>query len=101
MQAATCRTSQRSDPRDRPEHEERAPSPYFPYFTVGQNRPYSASWRRVTTRSERSYSVTRHEDPALKARVLAALGDARSVLNVGAGTGSYEPADRCVIAVEP
>jgi hypothetical protein len=32
---------------------------------------------------------------------LAALGDARTVLNVGAGTGSYEPADRYVLAVEP
>jgi methyltransferase family protein len=33
--------------------------------------------------------------------VLAALGDARTVLNVGAGAGSYEPADRDVVAVEP
>jgi SAM-dependent methyltransferase len=32
---------------------------------------------------------------------LAALGDARTVLNVGAGTGSYEPADRWVLGVEP
>ena len=30
-----------------------------------------------------------------------ALGEARSILNVGAGTGSYEPADRSVVAVEP
>jgi SAM-dependent methyltransferase len=49
----------------------------------------------------RSYSVTRGEDPAVKARVLAALGDTRSVLNVGAGAGSYEPVSRRVIAVEP
>jgi SAM-dependent methyltransferase len=49
----------------------------------------------------RSYSLTRHEDPAIKARVVAALGEARSVLNVGAGTGSYEPTDRRVIAIEP
>jgi hypothetical protein len=33
--------------------------------------------------------------------VLAALGDARTVLNVGAGAGSYEPRDREVVAVEP
>jgi SAM-dependent methyltransferase len=33
--------------------------------------------------------------------VWAALGDARTVLNVGAGTGSYEPRDRDVTAVEP
>lgn len=31
----------------------------------------------------------------------AALGDARTVLNVGAGAGSYEPTDRHVLAVEP
>ena len=37
----------------------------------------------------------------LAARIWAALGDARTVLNVGAGTGSYEPADRWVLAVEP
>src|SRR6185437_16041754 len=34
-------------------------------------------------------------------QVWAALGDAKTVLNVGAGTGSYEPSDRAVIAVEP
>ncbi len=47
------------------------------------------------------YARTRREDPAVKARLVAALGDARSVLNVGAGTGSYEPADRLVIPLEP
>ena len=35
------------------------------------------------------------------AHVERALGDARSVLNVGAGSGSYEPVDRDVTAVEP
>jgi SAM-dependent methyltransferase len=45
--------------------------------------------------------VTRRTEPRIGARVWAALGDARSVLNVGAGTGSYEPSDRDVIAVEP
>jgi SAM-dependent methyltransferase len=33
--------------------------------------------------------------------VHAALGEARTVLNVGAGSGSYEPRDRWVLAVEP
>lgn len=47
------------------------------------------------------YSGTRREDPQLFDRVLGALGDARSVVNVGAGTGSYEPHDRFVVAVEP
>ena len=49
----------------------------------------------------RSYGVTRGEDPRLRERIHAALGDARTVLNVGAGTGSYEPRDRAVLAVEP
>ena len=48
-----------------------------------------------------NYSDFRHADPRIEARVWAALGDARSVVNVGAGTGSYEPSDREVIAVEP
>jgi uncharacterized protein (DUF1330 family)/ubiquinone/menaquinone biosynthesis C-methylase UbiE len=48
-----------------------------------------------------SYATTRKEDPALRAAIHAALGDACSVLNVGAGAGSYEPTDRQVIAVEP
>lgn len=47
------------------------------------------------------YSRLRAEDPALRAAIHAALGDARTVLNVGAGAGSYEPADRHVLAVEP
>jgi SAM-dependent methyltransferase len=48
-----------------------------------------------------TYSVTRRTEPRIAAQVWAALGDARTVLNVGAGTGSYEPADRDVTAVEP
>ena len=49
----------------------------------------------------RTYSATRVADPIIGAQILHALGDARSVLNVGAGTGSYEPEDREVIALEP
>src|ERR1700723_4148571 len=48
-----------------------------------------------------TYTVTRRTEPRIAARVWAALGDARTVLNVGAGTGSYEPPDRDVTAVEP
>jgi SAM-dependent methyltransferase len=48
-----------------------------------------------------SYSGTRREDPRLRERIHAALGDARTVVNVGAGAGSYEPRDRHVIAIEP
>src|SRR5216683_4886532 len=48
-----------------------------------------------------TYTVTRRTEPRIAARIWAALGDARTVVNVGAGTGSYEPSDRNVIAVEP
>jgi SAM-dependent methyltransferase len=48
-----------------------------------------------------SYTVTRRTEPQIAARIWAALGDSRTVLNVGAGTGSYEPPDRDVTAVEP
>jgi SAM-dependent methyltransferase len=47
------------------------------------------------------YSQTRREDPRFRALIHAALGNARTVVNVGAGAGAYEPADRHVIAVEP
>ena len=49
----------------------------------------------------RGYPVTRRTEPRIAARIWEALGDARTVLNVGAGTGSYEPPDRDVTAVEP
>jgi SAM-dependent methyltransferase len=48
-----------------------------------------------------TYTATRRTEPRIAAQVWAALGDARTVLNVGAGTGSYEPPDRKVWAVEP
>ncbi|MFD0591780.1 class I SAM-dependent methyltransferase [Catellatospora coxensis] len=47
------------------------------------------------------YAQRRRPDPRLAALVEDALGEARTVVNVGAGTGSYEPADRSVLAVEP
>jgi SAM-dependent methyltransferase len=47
------------------------------------------------------YSAYRRPDPRIEARIDAALGSARTVINVGAGSGSYEPADRAVVAVEP
>jgi SAM-dependent methyltransferase len=49
----------------------------------------------------RGYREVRRPDPRIAAHLEAAIGDARSVLNVGAGTGSYEPDDREVTAVEP
>lgn len=47
------------------------------------------------------YAQLRRLDPRIAERIWAALGDAQTVLNVGAGTGSYEPTDRDVLAVEP
>jgi SAM-dependent methyltransferase len=47
------------------------------------------------------YANARRPDPRIAAQLAAALGDARTVINVGAGTGSYEPTDRDVVAVEP
>jgi SAM-dependent methyltransferase len=41
----------------------------------------------------RTYTATRATDPRIAARIWAALGDARTVVNVGAGTGNYEPHD--------
>ena len=48
-----------------------------------------------------TYARHRRADPRIAARIHAALGDAATVLNVGAGAGSYEPDDRWVLAVEP
>jgi len=47
------------------------------------------------------YGARRRQDPRIAERIFAALGDARSVVNVGAGAGSYEPRDRVLVAVEP
>ncbi|MFI5005036.1 MAG: class I SAM-dependent methyltransferase [Solirubrobacterales bacterium] len=52
-------------------------------------------------RHGRTYARFRRGDPRIAAHIHAALGEARTVLNVGAGTGSYEPRDRWVLAVEP
>jgi SAM-dependent methyltransferase len=52
-------------------------------------------------RHGRTYARHRRPDPRIAACIHAALGDARTVLNVGAGSGSYEPSDRWVLAVEP
>ena len=48
-----------------------------------------------------SYTSTRRPDPRIAAAIERALGDARTVVNVGAGAGGYEPRDREVTAVEP
>ncbi len=50
-------------------------------------------------RHGRTYARQRRSDPRIAARIHAALGDARTVLNVGAGTGSYEPVDAAMACV--
>jgi hypothetical protein len=52
-------------------------------------------------RSGEGYVTRRRTDPRIARLILSALGPSRTVLNVGAGAGSYEPADRDVIALEP
>jgi SAM-dependent methyltransferase len=48
-----------------------------------------------------NYAALRRPDPRIARIIEDALGPAQTILNVGAGTGSYEPADRAVTAVEP
>ena len=48
-----------------------------------------------------NYADLRRPDPRIAALIECALGGAETVLNVGAGTGSYEPSGRRVIALEP
>jgi len=58
----------------------------------------------MTSRYDRiglNYSELRKPDPRIAARIEAALGESRTILNVGAGAGSYEPAGREVTALEP
>lgn len=47
------------------------------------------------------YSAQRRADPRIAAQIWDCLGSARTVLNVGAGSGNYEPTDRTVVALEP
>lgn len=77
-------------------------------MTLGERR---ASWSTVSTdyaegvqvydRIGVGYSAARPQDPSIFAQVLDALGDAETVVNIGAGTGNYEPVDRPVLAIEP
>ncbi len=75
---------------------------------IGRARMLRRRWRcenafvaAVYDRIGTTYGATRRPDPRIAAAILEALGGARSVVNVGAGAGSYEPTDREVLAVEP
>jgi SAM-dependent methyltransferase len=47
------------------------------------------------------YTTTRRPDPRIAAAIHTALGDAVTVVNIGAGAGAYEPEDRKLVAIEP
>src|SRR5262249_13593913 len=77
-----------------------------------KRRPPRSRWSRCCARSRdapvtrydtigRTYSSTRVADPRIAAQIRDALGAAERIVNVGAGTGNYEPDDRFGIAVEP
>jgi hypothetical protein len=60
--------------------------------------------RRILARYDTigvDYTRHRRPDPRIAAQILAALGDAERILDVGAGAGSYEPVDRHVVAMDP
>ena len=56
-----------------------------------------AKYDRIGT----TYAELRKPDRRIARIIADALGSAQTILNVGAGTGSYEPTDRSVTAVEP
>jgi SAM-dependent methyltransferase len=68
-----------------------------------------AGWTKVKTSAGdfdydshgQGYARQRRTDPRIAALVHQALGSARTLLNIGAGAGSYEPEDRYVLAIEP
>lgn len=74
----------------------------------GPNVPFALKTRRksgvprtIYDGLGEGYALRRRPDPRIASAVVSALSDARTVVNVGAGTGSYEPTDRTVHAVEP
>jgi SAM-dependent methyltransferase len=66
-------------------------------FSDAQPPQHETLYDRIGT----SYGATRRPDPRIAAQIERALGDAQTVLNVGAGSGAYEPPGRRVLAVEP
>jgi SAM-dependent methyltransferase len=64
-------------------------------------RPWGEQPADLYDRIGRTYTGTRRPDPRIATAIWSALGDAETVLNVGAGAGAYEPPDREVVALEP
>jgi SAM-dependent methyltransferase len=63
--------------------------------------PWGEQSRELYDRIGGTYTTTRRPDPRVAAAIWDALGDATTVLNVGAGAGNYEPTDRELLALEP
>ncbi|WP_338909463.1 MerR family transcriptional regulator [Streptomyces nigra] len=70
-------------------------------FTVTPEEQLEALGGRLYDAIGGAYTATRRTEPRIATQILDVLGDAQTVLNVGAGTGNYEPAGREVTAVEP
>jgi SAM-dependent methyltransferase len=68
---------------------------------IADSAPDAAVAGPVYDRIGVGYRHARRADPRIAAAILAAIGDARRVVNVGAGTGNYEPTGRDLVAVEP
>jgi SAM-dependent methyltransferase len=91
--------------------KQRSPSPRDPHLMTppsDQTSPDKPVAARYAAPMHASYDIIgidyaqlRRPDPRIGQRIDSALGSARTVLNVGAGAGSYEPAGRQVTAVEP
>jgi SAM-dependent methyltransferase len=64
-------------------------------------RPWGEQPADLYDRIGRTYTGTRRPDPRIATAIWSALGNAETVLNVGAGAGAYEPPDREVTALEP
>lgn len=62
---------------------------------------HESNMKTIYDRIGSGYSATRRPDPRIANRIMEALGDSTSVVNIGAGAGAYEPEDRTVIAVDP
>jgi len=68
---------------------------------TGESFAISGAGPELYDRIGRTYTGTRRPDPRIATAIWDALGDAATVLNVGAGAGAYEPPDREVVALEP
>lgn len=84
---------------DFPDDEEPPVRRFRAHFHRSERRPIGGPV--LYDRIGAGYARQRRADPRIAEAINEALGDARTVVNVGAGTGSYEPTDRQVVPIEP